>query len=268
MKKFTFVLAAALISLGAAAVELNNPTDANGRYIVKWDCAKGDFAAANDFEPGETVTLAFDITDTKWEEAVKSSPVEGATRGMAANIWTNYGPKKDDTNRLKQIKGNIYGATFNLAQCIADNSAEEGAKIKKDTIVYCYGQLFMFAYGMVNDKFEPGMEWYVEADGVQAPGSDCLFATLPSTGRFDEDFYSDDFTEDMFTMKIKGYAAPCVVATAIEDAAVEGEKAGKFIENGQLYILHNGVKYNALGAIVKYNAYKRLSGKRIGQSLF
>ena len=33
--------------------------------------------------------------------------------------------------------------------------------------------------------------------------------------------------------------------------STEGEKAGKFIENGQLYILHNGVKYNALGAIVK-----------------
>ncbi len=252
MKKFTFVLAAALVSLGAAAVELNNPVGEDGRYIVKWDCAKGDFAAANDFEPGETVTLAFDITGTKYEEAVKKSAVDGATRSMAANIWTNYGPKKDDTNRLKQIKGNIYGATFNLAQCIADKDAAQGANIKKDTIVYCYGQLFMFAYGMVNDKLEPGLEWYVDAEQVQAPGSDCLFATLPSTGRMDDDFYSDDFTEDMFTMETKGYAAPCVLATAIEDVvAGNGEKAGKFIEGGQLYILHNGVKYNALGTIVK-----------------
>lgn len=251
MKKFTFVLAAALVSLSAAAVELNNPTDANGRYIVKWDCAKGDFAAANDFEPGETVTLAFDITGTKWEEAVKSSPVEGATRSMAANIWTNYGPKKDATNRLKQIKGNIYGATYNFAQCISDFDATAGEKIKKDTIVYAYAQLFMFAYGTVNDKFEPGMEWYVDAEAVQAPGSDCLFATLPSTGRLDEEFYADEAGDGMFTMDAVGYAAPCVVATAIEDAAVEGEKAGKFIENGQLYILHNGVKYNALGAVVE-----------------
>ncbi len=253
MKKITFVLAAALVSMNAVAAEINNPVGADGRYIVKWDCEKGEFAKANDFEPGETVTLAFDITGTKWEEAIKSSPVEGATRGLAANIWTNYGPKKDDTNRLKQIKGNIYGATFNLAQCIADKDAAAGAKIQKDTVVYAYGQLFLFAYGTVNGKFEAGIEWYVDADGVQAPNSDCLFATLPSTGRFDEEFYSNDFDEDMFGMETIGYAAPCVVktSTGVENTETSVEKNGKFVENGQLYILSNGVKYNALGAVVK-----------------
>ncbi len=253
MKKFTFVLAAALVSMSAVAAEINNPVGADGRYIVKWDCEKGEFAKANDFEPGETVTLAFDITGTKWEEAIKTPKEEGSTRGLAANIWTNYGPKKDDTNRLKQIKGNIYGATFNLAQCIADKDAAAGAKIQKDTVVYAYGQLFLFAYGTVNGKFEAGIEWYVDADGVQAPNSDCLFATLPSTGRFDEEFYSNDFDEDMFGMETIGYAAPCVVKTStdVENTETSVEKNGKFVENGQLYILSNGVKYNALGAVVK-----------------
>lgn len=254
MKKFTFVLAAALISLSAAAIELNNPVGADGRYIVKYDCAKGAFAESNDFEPGETVTIAFDITGTPWEDAVKNPAVEGSTRGMAANIWTNYGAKRDATNRLKQIKGNIYGATYNFAQCITAFNAAEGEKIKADSTIYAYCQLFMFAYGTVNDKFEAGIEWYVDAQQVQAPGSDCLFATLPSTGRFDETFYSDDaeLGEDMYGMSEAGYAAPCVLATAIEDVKAEGaQKAGKFVENGQLYILHNGVVYNALGAVVK-----------------
>lgn len=39
------------------------------------------------------------------------------------------------------------------------------------------------------------------------------------------------------------------VATGMEEIATE--KAVKFIENGQLYILKNGVRYNALGAVVE-----------------
>jgi hypothetical protein len=40
------------------------------------------------------------------------------------------------------------------------------------------------------------------------------------------------------------------IATGIENNAVV-EKAVKFIENGQLYIIKNGVKYNAQGAVVR-----------------
>ena len=51
MKKFTFILAAALMSMGAMAQHtLNNPVGADGRYIVKYDCAADQFAAANDME--------------------------------------------------------------------------------------------------------------------------------------------------------------------------------------------------------------------------
>jgi hypothetical protein len=54
----------------------------------------------------------------------------------------------------------------------------------------------------------------------------------------------------MFGMESKGYAAPCVLAMGIEDTEVKA-KSAKFIENGQLYIISNGVKYNALGVEVK-----------------
>ena len=40
------------------------------------------------------------------------------------------------------------------------------------------------------------------------------------------------------------------VPTAVENAEV-GEKAVKVIENGQMFIIKNGVRYNAQGAIVK-----------------
>ena len=49
----------------------------------------------------------------------------------------------------------------------------------------------------------------------------------------------------------KGYAAPCVLATALENTTLEPKQGNKFIENGQLYILHNGVKYNVLGTEIK-----------------
>lgn len=254
MKKFTFVLAAALVSLSAAAYELNNPVGADGRYIVKYDCSKGAFADANDMEVDETFTFAVDIKGTWLEDYVKGTPtVEGATRGIAINKWTSKGDVNGETNRLKQISGTIYGMTVNYAQIFTDKDKLAAEVTKTDSILYIYGQVFGFEF----TADEPGAMWWQWNGGnvgesTQAPGSDCLFAFARYTGtKTGADFFGDDFDEPMFGFKEQGYAAPCVVATAIEDAAVEGEKAGKFIENGQLYILHNGVKYNALGAIVK-----------------
>ena len=225
MKKiFTFValVAMAMVANAQASYDLNNPIGQDGRYIVKWDCAKGQFAESNNFEPGETFTFAVDITGTGWVDQIQAGGPQGSTRCMAANIWTNYGPKKDATNRLKHIQG-------------------------LDTIVYTYCQLFIFAYTEENN----GVEWYVDAQQVQAPASDCFFATIPSTGKSDPEFYSDDYDEGMYGISEKGYAAPCVSAAAgVENTEIKA-KSAKFIENGQLYIISNGVKYNALGAEVK-----------------
>lgn len=251
MKKLALFVAAALVSAASMAQTINNPVGEDGRYIVKWDCAKGEFAASNDFEPGETFTFAVDITGTAFEEALKTSPIEGATRCMAANIWTNYGPKKDATNRLVQIKGNIYGATYNFKQLITDNDKAAGEKIKNDSIVYAYCQLFMFAYGMKDGKMDEGLEWYVDAVPVQAPGSDCLFATLPSTGNDDAKFYTDDFTPGIFSFSEVGYAAPCAgQGTGIEEVKEESTTR-KVVENGQLILIKDGVRYNVLGSVVK-----------------
>ena len=57
---------------------------------------------------------------------------------------------------------------------------------------------------------------------------------------------------DIYGFLVKGYAAPCIgeLVTGIENTTVE-KNADKFIENGMLYIRHNGVKYNALGVEIK-----------------
>lgn len=254
MKKFTFILAAALVSFSAMAQHtLNNPVGADGRYIVKYDCAKDQFAASNDMEVDETFTFAVDVTGTWLEDFLKGTPAaEGASRAIAINKWTSKGDVSGETNRMKQIKGNIYGMTVNYAQIFVNQDVLASDVLKADSVLYIYGQIFGFEYTADN----PGAGWWMwetqEVNTTQAPGSDCLFAFLPYTGtKTSSEFFADDYEDGIYGSDQKGFAAPCVDAvTAVEDVVIKTQ-GSKIIENGQLYILHNGVKYNALGAEVK-----------------
>lgn len=254
MKKFTLILATALMSMGAMAQHtLNNPVGADGRYIVKYDCAADQFAAANDMEADETFTFAVDVTGTWLEDFLKGTPAaEGASRGIAINKWTNVGPTPDATARMKQIKGNIWGMTVNYVQLFPDQSVLVDV-LKTDSVLYVSAQIFGFEYTEDN----PGAGWWMWAeqlvDETKVAGSDCLFAFAPYTGtKTSAEFYADDYEEGIYGSGEKGYAAPCVDAstTAVENVELK-QQGAKFIENGQMYIMHNGVKYNALGAQVK-----------------
>ena len=117
IKKFTLLVAAFLMVAVCATAQINNPKDANGYYIVKWDCKNDTWATSNDFEVDEAFTFAVDITGTPLEDWLKvSSPVAGATRGIAVNRWSGFGDFNGDMNRLKQIRGNIFGTTWCFTQ--------------------------------------------------------------------------------------------------------------------------------------------------------
>ncbi len=256
MKKITLFLAAALLSFGAMAQHtLNNPVGADGRYIVKYDCEADQFAAENDMEVDETFTFAIDVTGTWLEDFLKGTPVaEGASRALAINKWTSKGDVNGETNRMKQIKGNIWGMTVNYAQIFVNQDVLATDVLKADSVLYIYGQIFGFEYTAEN----PGAGWWMwetqEVNTTQAPGSDCLFTFVPYTGtKTSPEFYADDYEEGIYGSDQMGFAAPCVDAstTAVENAKVEHKHDAKIIENGQLYIIHNGVKYNALGGQVK-----------------
>ena len=241
MKKFFFFVAASLVSATMFAHTLNNPVGEDGRYIVRYNCAEGAFAKANDMVVDETFVFAIDVTGTWLEEWLKGTPTaEGASRGIAVNSWTNYGQTNGDFRRLKQIDGNIWGMTCNFKQVMIEEDASKA--VMKDSIVYVNAQIFGFEY--TNDN--PGAGWWMWADQEvatsQADGSDCLFAFAP---------YVEGRTSDELYAGVTGYAAPCLDALqAIDNVEVE-KKGAKFIENGMLYIMHNGVKYNALGEMVK-----------------
>ena len=213
MKKLYFLLATMLVAVSAnAAYTLNNPIGEDGRYIVKWDCQTGTWAESNDFEVDEAVTIALDLTGTWLEEWLKGTPgVEGATRGVALNHWTNYGPVNQDIRRLKQISGNIYGVTWILKSHFESDSIQ--AEVSKiDSVVYVYGQLFGFEYTADN----PGAAWWQWGDNAidetKADGADCLFATMPYTGtKTSPIFYGDDEGfPDIFGFGLAGYGAPCL----------------------------------------------------------
>ena len=254
MKKFFFFVAASLVSASMFAHTLNNPIGNDGRYIVKYDCSAGAFAPSNDMEADETFVFAVDVTGTWLENWLKDTPAaEGASRGIAINNWTNYGDTNGDFRRLKQISGNIWGMTCNFAQVMV-NPDEAPKATMQDSVVYVYAQIFGFEYTADN----PGAGWWMWADQPvetsQADGSDCLFAFAPYTGsKTSPDLYADDYADgDIYGFLIKGYAAPCIdgLGEGIENTVVE-KKGAKFVENGMLYIMHNGVKYNALGEAVK-----------------
>lgn len=252
MKKFFFLVAAAMISFAANAHTVNNPIGTDGRYIVKYDCEAGQFAASNDMEVDETFVMAFDLTGTWMVDYLLGTPiVEGAQRGIAFNFWTSCGDTDLDVRRLKQIDGNIWGMTLNIN--MAKNATADFSKaLMPDSVMYVYGQLFGFEW--TEDKM--GALWWQGLDGgfdganTVADGADCVFTFAPYTGTKTStvEFYGDEFAGGMYNYSIMGYAAPCVDITAgVED--VEAVKTTeKIMVNGQLILIHNGVQYTVLGA--------------------
>lgn len=256
MKKL-FTLAAAVLTALTISAQINNPVGKDGRYIVKYDCENNQFATANDFEADEVVTIAVDITGHWLADWVKGTPVAaGATRGVAINNWTNYGDTNGDFRRFKHMGGNIYGLEMKLSDLMVNPDMKAFATMT-DSVVYVYAQLFGFEF-RAGEPTAEGQWWQWDGHDVvttQADGADCFFATLPYTGtKTGESFYMDDAPEmDMYGMvAVPSYAAPCSVQapTAIVNTTA-AQKAEKVIENGQIYLISNGVRYNALGVQVK-----------------
>lgn len=264
MKKIFTIVAAALCCANLMAVncKLNNPQDGNG-YIVLWDCDADDWAASNDFMPGQTVTIAYDVTGSVWEDALKGAAPEGTTYTLAAHVWFDVVDKDGKTvkspavplpatERMMQIKGNIYGATVNLAQQLEAASAGDGALVAAEgTDLWARAQIFLANFK--NADGTPGDVWGQELHDVDNGSGVCLYATKKSDGSaIDHAFTGADYTPAMFIIDQAGYAAPCAdLATGFQPVRA---KAGvkKFVEKGTLYLIDaSGMKHSVLGAVVR-----------------
>lgn len=267
MKNFTLLIFLLLMfGMVSQSQTLNNPKDADGYYIVKWDCTAGTFAASNDVEADQTFVFAVDVTGTPFEDWLKETPTAaGATRALAINKWTNYGDVSGGTNRLKQISGNIYGATWNITQMATTMNVPFATGI--DSVVYVYGQVFGFEF----TSTDPGAGWWLWPAGVPVataidPGTGAIFKTLPYTGtKTSDEFFSDDVEGGLFLSNNtpeKGYTVPCAFATGIADQLkndspvvgheyynLQGVKLSKAPQKG-LYI-HKAIKADGSSVTTK-----------------
>jgi hypothetical protein len=223
MRNFTLLTFLFLmIVMVSQSQTLNNPKDADGFYIVKYNCNTSSFATSNNVEVDQTFVFAVDVTGTPWENWLKETPTNpGATRALAINKWTSYGDVSGETNRLKQISGNIYGATWNIKQ-MALPAMDVAAVTTKDAVTFINGQVF--GYEFTSDN--PGAAWWLWPAEIPAgteinPGTNAIFKTLPYTGtKTSTEFYSDDYEGGLFfsnNQPVKGYTLPCTIVTGISD---------------------------------------------------
>lgn len=259
----SFLTAFFLVALCASA-QINNPKDAEGFYIVKWDCTNNAWAIANNFEVDETFTFAVDVTGTALETWLKETPTNaGATRSIAFNKWTGFGDVSGDSHRLKQIKGNIYGATWNFIQLATNLKIDEATATDAETFVY--GTVFGYEYTSDN----PGAAWWQGPIDVN-PGTEsgAVFKTLPYTGtKTSSEFYNDDYGNEMFGdhYPIKGYGPACAATSSVD----ESEADAAVVIGTELYNLQ-GARISAEpkdGAFVKVSILSngtRVSEKVIG----
>jgi hypothetical protein len=224
MKRITLLFAAFIMAAFCAnAQTLNNPKDANGYFIVKWDCANETWAASNDFEVDEAFTFAVDVTGTVLDDWLKETPTNaGATRGIAINRWSGFGDFKEECNRLKQIRGNIYGTTWCFTQFA--NTFDEELATALETVTYFSMQVFGFEY----TSESTGVDWYVLPIGIDAVEG-IAFTSAPYTGtKTSAEFYADDY-DGFWPYTAGGYAPTCVTippATGIHPVTVDSPVVG------------------------------------------
>ena len=231
MKKTTLLIAAFLMAWGVKTnAQLNNPLDANGNQIYRWDCANDKFATSNNFEIDETIVFAVDVTGSPLEAWLKVTPPKtGEIRSIAFDFNTQWGGGGCD-GRFVQIKGNIYGCTLNFAQLITSRQNQiallnvgdakpGGNAFTIGTAVVLNSNIFGFGY----TPTDTGAEWW------QLPMQLLLGAnvtTAPYTGtKTSVEFYKTDTNDSSFFpgsfTDWMGYAAPCAtLPTAVRNVFV------------------------------------------------
>ena len=197
-----------LLVMGSSVVwaddyALNNPIGADGYYIVKWDCANSTWASSNSMQIGETFTFAIDITGNSYLLGIVNS---GHTIAFAHYAGDGYEREYTaDCFRLKQISGNIYGATYNF---------------KKDKPDWDTQKIWA--------RFWDGNNWDYPGKEIHSPTKNGLFKWATNTGATSPDFTSEQIAADGGMPnghQRNGYAAPC----ACEETGGDPEPAEREI---------------------------------------
>lgn len=231
-----------------AQTSFGNPKATDGTYIVKYDMDKGDWAASNDFEIDETFVLAVDITgNTTLEEFIASTSRDPKVigNGIGFVFYTeNVIPEGGATpgpieGRMKRIKDNIYGVTFNFMQYTKSRYRDEWfgpnadyteyMATAKDFVTEFNATLFGFRWA---SAAENGIDWYsVPQDGL-FPFKSAAYTgtkTSPEFYKEDSDLYDEDFFLGQFT-DWAGYGSPFAYKDLAGSAGIHDIQADTSIE--------------------------------------
>ncbi len=223
MKKITLFIAL-LMACGISAqnaTTLNNPKDANGNMIFKWDCANNKFATDNNFEIDQTVVFAVDVTGTPLEAWLTATPPKtGEIRSIGFDFWTQWGGGGGALDgRFAKIKTNVYGATLNFKQFITSRQEQnvmlQGTVTGETAVTNAFTigkvtQIYSNILGFGYTPTDTGAEWW------QLPMTTAVsMNTAPYTGtKTSVSFYKADIDPNFFLNSFLdwgGYASPCVV---------------------------------------------------------
>ncbi len=134
-----------------------------------------------------------------------------------------------------------------------------GVYLSKETDAenhYLLGGYYGYTKFTISTSVSDESHGSVTGGGIYAIGSDAVLEAIASEGyRFSK--WSDETTENPRTITVSGDATYEAIfveddgMTGIEHTTKDAIEVRKVIENGQLIIIRDGVRYNVLGAAVK-----------------
>ena len=195
-------------------------------------------------QDGET-KLTYTVNFSKETETpiIRATHVNGTTATVKGSIGGTADKKTQDNGKLG-TNGHYFGIT--LAD---DKTFETGDSLVINLFEPANGSNIFI--GLYEDKAGTTLLWNTGIEtGVAGNNSVILPEALNGKATFYIVRPSDDNKWNGFIKSISVYRKEKESPTAIDNTNV-AEKAVKVIENGQLVIIKNGVRYNAQGTIVR-----------------
>ncbi|GEM_PF-4244372 len=230
MKKlFTFVAVLLLAITASADVIWSESLDRNGTYINKDDFG-GQWPYANQWYEAGNFAMDYDSVNS-YSCSVRNKKINGASENTIGFYYTaNKGANNDAYLQLYGVNA-VVGADAKLIFDICSDS-----KVIPDSI-HKYIEIIQDGKKLVVPALKSATET-LSTVKVEVP---------MNAGTIDK----------LFINKIIATAGAVFITSLRIDAPTavdnvfENVKATKMVENGQIVIIRNGVKYNTVGAVVE-----------------
>lgn len=201
-----------------------------------------EFGAANGKTYDGSLSSSYSVGANEWTSGVLAS--QARMNKITVTLGEGGTPMKIDTispERAKEI-----GNALESGASTAETYVVKGyVTYAKDYATDYNNQDFYMASDAANDAKD---NFYAFRTNIAAPGVKVGDLVTVKGKILKYAYESGDIS-----IQIKGGVCEIIssATTAVEDVQVNATKAVKVIENGQLVIIRDGVRYNAVGAVVE-----------------